>query len=550
MKFKNKSRLTFLIDQDLFLEGKSHLIEEVLKNYKAKIVFQESEINEKAMAIIFTTYKKIKKYSHVKNKIVICDELDFQDISTVLKCDYMSYEHLESIIEQILDAERKTALSNILKESEKNFDGIKTLNESKTDLDKRNIIKDVEAVLDLEISLLKVEKLNDWNLVFKNFVKKINWLTQLEVLHFEEVINSELIFEENIFVFKLPFEDYFLFCKFKNHDLVSHSYQIEILINTLLKSMQLFDLNLIRTDDEIDFWKRIFAKIPYPMAVITKLGDLLVYNELFAKIGILPKECLSYKEQETIEVDQQFYIVKKIEIELSGQIVFYFVFYTSDKNSLSGTDKNSNVDELGIVSSSIAHELNNPLAGILAALTLISLEDDWSDDSLSEIEDMKNGARRCKELVEIFLGFSRFSPNQNYQTSVKDSVNQAINLLRFRMVESNLRIEMKYTATLESFSPNINSSILSMILYLIISDLLTSFAHHRLVSNSTLSHLSGEILELSNQIIIRLDEDFEYEDKLVQSKLIQHLLMFEKMDINFLKKEIRLISKINYQNNA
>ncbi len=85
---------------------------------------------------------------------------------------------------------------------------------------------------------------------------------------------------------------------------------------------------------------------------------------------------------------------------------------------------------------------------------------------------------------------------------------------------------------------------------MIISELLTSFAHHRLVSNIALQHLSGEILELSNQIIIRLDEDFEYEDKLVQSKLIQHLLMFEKMDINFLKKEIRLISKISSNVNA
>ena len=479
MKFKNKSRIIFFIDQELLLEGKSHLIEEVLKNHKSKIVFEDSELIDKTMSVIFTKFKKIKKYSHVKNKIIVCDELDYQDSSSIIRCDFMSYEHIESVISTIFDAERKTALSNALKESEKSFDGLKAINETKTEQDKIVILKDLEAVLDLEISLLKLDKISDWNNVFKNYIKKVNWIVHLEIMHFEELINSELIFEDHLFLFKLPFEDYFLYFKFKNHDLVTNSLLIELLVNTLLKSMQLFDQNLIRTDDEIDFWKRIFAKIPYPMAVITKLGDLLVYNELFAKIGILPKECLSYKEQETIEVDQQFYIVKKIEIELSGQIVFYFVFYTSDKTTIGGSDKKSNVDELGIVSSSIAHELNNPLAGILAALTLISLEDDWSEESLSEIEDMKNGARRCKELVEIFLGFSRFSPNQNYQSSVKDSMNQAINLLRFRMVESNLRIDMKYSATLEKFSPNINSSVLSMILYLIISELLTSFAHHR-----------------------------------------------------------------------
>jgi len=39
---------------------------------------------------------------------------------------------------------------------------------------------------------------------------------------------------------------------------------------------------------------------------------------------------------------------------------------------------------------------------------LLQLEDDWSSDALADLEDMKNGAKRCKELVEIFLGFQNF----------------------------------------------------------------------------------------------------------------------------------------------
>jgi signal transduction histidine kinase len=308
----------------------------------------------------------------------------------------------------------------------------------------------------------------------------------------------------------------------------------------VIKCIQLNDLNLIRTDDEIDFWKRIFAKIPYPMAVITKLSDLLIYNELFAKIGILPKECLAFKDQERIEINQQFYLVKKIEINLNNQMVYYFIFYSTEKIKHNNKDHKGKIDELGIVSSSIAHELNNPLAGILAAISLISLEDFWSDESLLEIEDMKNGAKRCKELVEIFLGFSRFSPSDKFHTSLKASLDQAINLLRFRMVESNLRIEMKYTPSLESFMPKFNSSILSMIMYLIMSELLTAFAHHRLVTQHNLNSMIGEVIEFSNQIVFRLDDDFEYEEKLAQSKLLQHLLMFEKLEISFSKGMIRI----------
>jgi signal transduction histidine kinase len=548
MRNKLKTRLSFVVDQDLILEGQSHLIEEVLKKDKVKIVSKDSEFVESNLNVIFTTIKKIKKNNWPKNKIFICNGGDNIDGPSIIKCDFMSYAEIENVVDKIFEAEKKSAISSILKDSEKIYEKFKEENETKNDLEIKSNLKEYDLLLDLEISLLKLEKISEWNPVFKIFVKKTNWLSGLAVLRMDDLFSEEDLLDENVLVFKFPFEDFFLFIKLRNNSLFEFSVRIEILVNLLLKSIQLLDQNLIRTDDEIDFWKRIFAKIPYPMAVITKLGDLLVYNELFAKIGILPKECLTYKDQESIEVHQQYYMVKKIEIDLSGQKVFYFVFYTTEKIQLNKTEKSNSVDDLGIVSSSIAHELNNPLAGILAALSLISLEENWSDESLSEIDDMKNGAKRCKELVEIFLGFSRFSPNQKYQTSLKDSLDQAIYLLRFRMVESNLRIDIKFTATLEKFSPNINSSILSMILYLIINELLTAFAHYRLVTQKNLNSMIGEVLELSNQIVIKLDDDFEYEEKLVQSKLIQHLLMFEKMEINFLRKEIRLIYRAdNYK---
>ena len=82
---------------------------------------------------------------------------------------------------------------------------------------------------------------------------------------------------------------------------------------------------------------------------------------------------------------------------------------------------------------------------------------------------------------------------------------------------------------------------MSMILYLLCSELMTAFAHHRLVTMGQHGVLSGEVLEFSNQIVLKLDDEFEYEDKIAQSKLIQHLLIFEKLEINFLKQEIRLI---------
>ena len=366
----------------------------------------------------------------------------------------------------------------------------------------------------------------------------------MSLLSSRELLEEDIVIDDSTLIFSLPYNDLFLLLKFKNPDLIDLSVVIEMLVTMLLRTIQISDQQLIKSDGEIDFWKKIFSKIPYPMSVISSLGDLLIYNESFAKIGILPKECLRFKDQESLEIFQQFYKVRRIEFPINLIDVSYFVFYTSEgpeqKNVLNNSRKGG-VDELGIVSSSIAHELNNPLAGILAALSLLSLEDTWSEEDLADLEDMKNGAKRCKELVEIFLGFSKFAPRASETPSIKDSVDQAINLLRFRMIESNLRLDIKYTPTLESFSHQINSSIMSMILYLIFSELMTAFAHERLITQTQINAMSGEVLEFSNQIVLKLDYDCEYEEKLAQSKLIQHLLVFEKLEINFLRKEIRLI---------
>lgn len=271
------------------------------------------------------------------------------------------------------------------------------------------------------------------------------------------------------------------------------------------------------------------------MAVISQLGELLIYNEHFATVGILPRECLSYKDNEHAEIRQQHYKIKRFNFSFHENNVNYFIFYTSEKLM------NNPNNELGIISSSIAHELNNPLAGILAALSLVRLENDWTDESILEIEEMKNGAKRCKELVEIFLGFSRLSPRNSGESSLKLSLDQAVNLLRFRMIESDLRIDMKLNSNIEDVSFFINSSVLSMILYLILSELMTAFAHHRLLIPKSITHLDGTVIGSTHQVQFLLNEDFDYEKNILDSKLLQHLLFFEKLEIVFLKKEIRLI---------
>lgn len=66
--------------------------------------------------------------------------------------------------------------------------------------------------------------------------------------------------------------------------------------------------------------------------------------------------------------------------------------------------------ELGTISSSIAHELNNPLGGILSFAQLIKMDLAPTHPLYADILEIENGVQRCKEIVQNLLGFAR-NPN-------------------------------------------------------------------------------------------------------------------------------------------
>lgn len=547
MKPKFKTKVQFVVDPQLISKDQSELLVRVLQEDKIKFVTNSNDLPDLASAFFFVEKKNLRKISRFKNKMIILPAEEGSDALSLSSLNFFSYEDINHFLSQLFLAEKHLQIQEKIKDSEKFYDQMRnTLDTSELGPMTAETRKNFEFILDLEIYLLQEDNIEKWGAHFKSSLKKNSDVQVLALLTEAELPKEDTIIDESSFVFRLPYEEYFLHIKFKNFEPQKDTEFVDLLLSMVLRTLQVLDQKLVKDDGEIDYWKKIFSKIPYPMAVISSQGDLLIYNESFAKIGILPKECLRFKDLESTEIFQNFYKIRRIDFPINLIQVSYFVFYTSEKDHIQKSGekvsrKSSSIDELGIISSSIAHELNNPLAGILAALSLLSLEDNWSKDALSDLDDMKSGAKRCKELVEIFLGFSKFSPTANSKVSIRDSLDQAINLLRFRMIESNLRLEMKYSPTLEQFSHQVNASIMSMILYLICGELMTAFAHHRLIQSAHHGVLSGEVLEFSNQIILKLEDDFEYEDKIAQAKLIQHLLIFEKLEISFLKQEIRLI---------
>ncbi|MGE3757662.1 MAG: histidine kinase dimerization/phospho-acceptor domain-containing protein [Pseudobdellovibrionaceae bacterium] len=99
--------------------------------------------------------------------------------------------------------------------------------------------------------------------------------------------------------------------------------------------------------------------------------------------------------------------------------------------------------ELGVIGSSIAHELNNPLGGILNFLQLIQMEMDKKDTHYQDIHEMELGAQRCKEIVQNLLGFSRTSAvDTKKDLDLKDVIHRSLKILELQTRSRGIEIRL------------------------------------------------------------------------------------------------------------
>ncbi|MBK7844891.1 MAG: hypothetical protein IPJ71_14595 [Bdellovibrionales bacterium] len=98
--------------------------------------------------------------------------------------------------------------------------------------------------------------------------------------------------------------------------------------------------------------------------------------------------------------------------------------------------------ELGIISSSIAHELNNPLGGIMSFLQLIRMELKEGSEILEDILAMEEATNRCKEIVENLLGFARQEDvDLTVNFDLRDTIDQTIKFLDIRTRSRGIQIK-------------------------------------------------------------------------------------------------------------
>ena len=108
---------------------------------------------------------------------------------------------------------------------------------------------------------------------------------------------------------------------------------------------------------------------------------------------------------------------------------------------------------IGQLTSGIAHEINNPLTGVIGFSELL-LERDLPDDIKEDLRVVRNGATRTAEIVKNLLTFARRKPQEKVPTDINENIQRVLELRSHEMKVNDIRLVTRFAANLPRVTGN------------------------------------------------------------------------------------------------
>ncbi len=290
-------------------------------------------------------------------------------------------------------------------------------------VEKRDQLESLKKIL---VTIYASPSIEDLNIVIR---KKLPSLCQVDSI---ELSSQEQNYKKSKYTYSYAFkykeENHFIFF-YKTTGIKSTE---KWLLKKVGQALEFYIIRMVKQEElkiDKEQWELAFDTIATPICLTDLKGNILRTNKTFrektkmSKADLLQKNYFYIffgrkdntnhsqsgkgKRRETLSDEGKEYIfeiscqkiLQNTENEIQLVILRDITEQTEIENKIAQSAKAA---ELGIIASSIAHELNNPIAGIQALLQTLQMEQ--SDEALNEdIEEMSIAIQRCGHIINRLL---------------------------------------------------------------------------------------------------------------------------------------------------
>ena len=97
------------------------------------------------------------------------------------------------------------------------------------------------------------------------------------------------------------------------------------------------------------------------------------------------------------------------------------------------------LSSVGRLALGIAHEINNPLTGVIGFSQLL-MQKDVPEDIKTDLEIINEGAQRVANIVDRLLNFARYNKPERTYLNINDTVTDTLDLLAHQLETGNIKI--------------------------------------------------------------------------------------------------------------
>ncbi len=187
-------------------------------------------------------------------------------------------------------------------------------------------------------------------------------------------------------------------------------------------------------------WMETFHSIPAPFVIIDSQFQVVQSNlnssnhqsqKCYELIFQRNEKCLSCKVGTNFNLEKYEVYGQKLKLEPGADFHYVHLYHNIEEKIKFERRllETARASEVGIIGSSIAHELNNPLAGMLTLTQINLIELDHSHQIYQDLKTIEHSLLQCKEIISNLLIFARDESNKpRLQFQLLDCINRTINM--------------------------------------------------------------------------------------------------------------------------